>query len=96
MTDEKAITQPITIYPTDRAIVEAVQKRNGTGFSGAVRFIIREWARNSGLQDTLHTDTIPLTKPRTSKPSASKRARKFDPDSIAGVRRGAKDDQHGK
>jgi hypothetical protein len=30
--------------------------------------------------------------PRTSKPSA----RKFSPDSIAGVKRGAKDDQYGK
>ena len=90
MTDEKAVTQPITIYPIDRVIVEAVQKRNGQSFSGAVRFIIREWARTSGLQDTLHTDTPSIAKQRTIKPSTRKRAkaRKFDPETVPGVRRG--------
>lgn len=49
---DKAITTPITTYQTDREIVEAVQTKVGTGFSGAVRFIIRDWARISGYTES--------------------------------------------
>jgi len=86
MTDEKAETQPITIYPSDRAIVEAAQARNGSGFSGAIRFIIREWARSSGLQDALQKPTPP----RSIKPRATARVRKAKLSEIPGVDRGAK------
>jgi hypothetical protein len=91
MTNEKTENQPITIYPFDRAIVEAVQKRNGQTFSAAVRFILREWARSSGLQDTL-TETIAPTPQRviTPRASARSRARKEKIEAIPGLKRGLK------
>lgn len=90
MTNEQAVNQNVSFYPTDLVILDAVQKRNGQTLSGAVRFIIREWARSSGLQDTLGNEAIPTTKTRTIKPSARKRikARKFKPEAIPGVRKG--------
>lgn len=90
MTSEQAVNQNISFYPTDLAIVEAVQKRNGQSLSGAVRFILREWARTSGLHETLPKDSPSqtLSKPRTIKPPARKRARANKIDQIPGVRKG--------
>jgi hypothetical protein len=81
MTGEQAVNQNVSFYPTDLAILEAVQKRNGQTLSGAVRFILREWARTSGLQETIHTAALPqqVSKPRNVKP-----------ESIPGVKRGVK------
>jgi hypothetical protein len=45
MPSETAVNQNVSFYPTDLAIVEAVEKRNGSGISGAIRFIIRDWQR---------------------------------------------------
>jgi hypothetical protein len=94
MTGEQAVNQNVSFYPTDLAILEAVQKRNGQTLSGAVRFILREWARTSGLQETIHTAALPqqVSKPRQIKPSARARARagNVKPESIPGVKRGVK------
>lgn len=87
MTSEQAVNQNVSFYPTDLEILDAVQKRNGQTLSGAVRFIIREWARTSGLQDTLN-DTPTITKQRTIKPSARKRVKARKLDQIQGVRKG--------
>lgn len=89
MTGEKAETQPITIYPADRAIVEAVQNRNGSGFSGAIRFIIREWARLSGVNEVVD-ESISQPAPRMVRPRASKRIRARRLSEIPGVTRGTK------
>ena len=35
------------LYPEDEATVDAVAKRNGSSASQAVRFIIRDWAREN-------------------------------------------------
>jgi len=43
----KVVTQSISIYQDDLAIVEDVMKHNGSTFSAALRFIIREFARCS-------------------------------------------------
>lgn len=53
MPEETAVNQNVSFYPTDLAIIEAVQKRNGSGLSGAVRFIIRDWQRMSDPNNTL-------------------------------------------
>lgn len=45
MGNEKAETKPITLYPTQRTIVEAFAKKNGRSFSNAVQFIIEDWQR---------------------------------------------------
>lgn len=49
---QKAVTTPVTVYPIDREVIEAIQNRNGSSFSGAVRFIVRDWARISGFDET--------------------------------------------
>ncbi len=71
MPDKQAVNQNISFYPTDLAIVEAIQLRNGSGLSGAVRFIIREWARMSGYNDGAATPAI--TKPTTPRPARTVR-----------------------
>ncbi len=83
MPDEQAVNQNVSFYPTDLAIVEAVQLRNGSGLSGAVRFIIREWARMSGYA-TKPTTPRPVRRPivrNAVKPDKSLEA-------IPGVRKG--------
>ena len=43
---EQVIPRNISMYPEDWAIVDEVRKQYGyQGRSGAVRFIIRDWAR---------------------------------------------------
>ena len=94
MTGEQAVNQNVSFYPTDLAILEEVQKRNGQTLSGAVRFILREWARTSGLQATLAQSTLSAPAPQSSKSSPRKRAnaRKnvTHPDEIQGVKHGMK------
>ena len=94
MTGEQAVNQNVSFYPTDIAILEEVQMRHGQTFSGALRFIVREWARNNGLLESPHTAA---TQPQSNKPSAIKssvrsraKARKLNPDTSAGVKRGVK------
>lgn len=92
------ITHNIVTTEDDDAIVAAVQTKIGAssaqGYSTAVRFIIREFARTSGLQESLYTAASQpqASKPRSIKPSARARAkaRKFKPESIPGVQRGTK------
>jgi len=52
METEQATNQNVSFYKPDLDIVAAVQQRNGSGFSGALRFIIREWARLSGYDES--------------------------------------------
>jgi hypothetical protein len=97
------ITHNIVTTETDDAIVAAVQTKIGAssaqGYSTAIRFIIREWARVSGLQETLYTAaaTQPTKKPRSIKPSARNRARarKSSIDGIPGVTRGTASSRSG-
>lgn len=42
---EQAVPQNITLYPAQRAIVEAFAERTNRKFSNAVQFIIEDWAR---------------------------------------------------
>lgn len=93
MTGEQAVNQNVSFYPTDLEILAAVQQHNGQTLSGAVRFIIREWARTSGFQSTIHS-AAQTPQQRTIKSSARSRARarKNLPklEDIQGVKRGAK------
>jgi hypothetical protein len=81
MTNEQAKTESITVYPTDREVIEAVMRRNGQSFSGALRFIIRDWRRLSDPDNTITS----LPQPR----QASRR-RKVNLEKIPGVTRGLK------
>jgi hypothetical protein len=83
---EQAVNQNVSFYPTDLAILEEVQKRNGQTLSGAVRFILREWARTSGLQ------AAPAPQSNKSSPRKRVNARKnvTHPDEIQGVKHGMK------
>jgi hypothetical protein len=67
MTGGQAVNQNVSFYPTDLAILEEVQKRNGQTLSGAVRFILREWARTAGLQATLDQSAPSAPAPRSIK-----------------------------
>lgn len=86
MTDGSAINQNVSFYPQDIALVEAVQKRNGAGFSGAVRFIIRDWQRLVDPQGTLTSQPDPKSKTRPRKVT---RKSNQPIDAIDGVRKGA-------
>jgi hypothetical protein len=45
MSEERATSQNITLYPTDRAIVErTMQRLQRKSISDAIQFIIRDWA----------------------------------------------------
>jgi hypothetical protein len=74
MANGQAVNQNVSFYPTDLAIVEAVKQRNGQTLSGAVRFIIREWARASGLQSALDQPAQSIPASRSIKSSSRKRA----------------------
>lgn len=89
MADEQAVNQNVSFYPTDLAVVEAVQARNGSSISGAVRFIIREWARMSGYSDTNQKPTAPRPT-RSVRRAIVRKSGKPAPslDSIAGLRKG--------
>jgi hypothetical protein len=90
------ITHNIVTMEADDAIVAAVQSKIGAssaqGYSTAIRFIIREYARISGYLETHYTAASQpqVSKPRPIKPSARARARarKVKPESIPGVKRG--------
>ena len=86
MPDEQAVNQNVSFYPTDLAVVEAVQARNGSSISGAVRFIVREWARMSGYSDT---NQKPIT-PRPARRAIVRKSGKPAPslDAISGLRKG--------
>lgn len=89
MPDEQAVNQNVSFYPTDLAIVEAVQARNGSGISGAVRFIIRDWAR---LNEFDATKPVKPTAPRPARRAIVRKSGKPAPslDAIAGLRKGVK------
>ncbi len=46
MSDQKAEPRNVTLYPTDRAVIERVMHSMHTdNFSAAVQFIIRDWEK---------------------------------------------------
>ena len=49
MSEQKAINTPVSLYPEQRAIIEAFAAESGRSFSNAVQFIIEDWARISGF-----------------------------------------------
>lgn len=54
MTDggQQVITQNLSLYPTDRAVLHAVAKDRGLGsVSAAARYIIREWMESKQTQE---------------------------------------------
>ena len=73
MTGGQAVNQNVSFYPTDLAILEEVQRRNGQTLSGALRFILREWARTAGLQATLDQSASSAPAPRSIKSLPRKR-----------------------
>lgn len=79
MDTEQATNQNVSFYKPDLDIVAAVQQRNGSGFSGALRFIIREWARLSGYDEAKPVARYARKVRRTRKQLAE----------IEGVRKGA-------
>lgn len=45
MTDNKSTSTPTSLYPRQRAIVEAFAAKTNRSFSNAVQFIIEDWQR---------------------------------------------------
>jgi len=89
MPNEQAVNQNVSFYPTDLAVVEAVQARNGSSISGAVRFIIREWARMSGYSDIKHKPTTPRPARSVRRSIVRKSGKPASSlDDIAGLRKG--------
>lgn len=87
MSEETAVNQNVSFYPTDLAIIEAVQKRNGSGISGALRFIIRDWQRISDPDGLLLKQDHP-TAPRPARRPIRKTTRPAL-EAIPGLQKGA-------
>lgn len=87
MPNEQAVNQNVSFYPTDLAIVEAVQARNGSGLSGAIRFIIRDWAR---INEFDAAKPVKPTTPRPARRAIIRKSGKPAPslESIAGLHKG--------
>lgn len=81
MTDKKAVSTPISLYPTQRAIAEAFAEETGRNLSNAIQFIIEDWARITGFQDKLQADQHAATTKKT-------RRGKSDPSKVRGVHKG--------
>ncbi len=87
MTDEKAVPTPVSLYPTQRAIVEAFADKTGRNFSNAIQFIIEDWARLADPEGLL-LGVQPT--PKARKPTKGSKTSKaiVSPDQIRGLRRG--------
>ena len=83
MTNEKAVSTPISLYPTQRAIVDAFATETNRNLSNAIQFIIEDWARITGFQEKVAAGkhAAPAGRRRTQNP-------KGDPGNVKGVRKG--------
>ena len=79
MTENKSISTPTALYPSQRAIVEAFAAKTGRSFSNAMQFIIEDWQRLADPDGTL-LEPLP--------PRAARADRKPNPAKIKGVKRG--------
>lgn len=84
MTQEKAVPTPISLYPKQRAIVEAFVAETNRSFSNAVQVIIEDWARISGFEEKMQAAQAEKREPA---PKKTKRG-KSDPGKVRGVRKG--------
>ena len=83
MTNEKAVSTPISLYPTQRAIVDAFATETNRNLSNAIQFIIEDWARITWFQEKVAAEarTTPAGRRRRRNP-------KGDPGKVKGVRKG--------
>lgn len=81
MTDEKAVSTPISLYPTQRAIADAFAAETGRNLSNAVQYIIEDWARLTGFQEKMQAEKRPAQ-------ARGKRSKKIEPAKVPGVRKG--------
>ncbi len=87
MPANKSIRTPLSLYPAQRAIVEAFAKKTNRSFSNAVQFIIEDWARLADPDGTLlrQSEQTLISKSRAARKPVKKQ---FNPDIIPSVTRG--------
>ena len=76
VTENKSISTPTALYPSQRAIVEAFAAKTGRSFSNAMQFIIEDWQRLADPDGTLLEPTPPTSCPRRSKIPSSQNQRR--------------------
>jgi hypothetical protein len=57
---ENAIPQNVTLYPTQRSVVEAFAQRTNRTFSNALQFIIEDWQRIADPENQLRADVASM------------------------------------